>query len=292
MAIKVQVKETGTNKVQPNQFNNGAYYGVSEFIGVEPTLGYVPSANTTMNMSWNTMPFAGISGEFATPWAGSANTFAANTLPYARQNGLAGQLPGLWQRNAMNTGLYGAQINPCFGTATMPALGVMPWAINGMTAPFASTMGVNAPGWNGCSINPIAHSANAQQAAICPQNAIAHLLIDILDDGIQYLLVADLPGVKNDDLELTVENGVLVIKAIVQSTTFGAGIDVAAPVATILREKAPIKMYQRAFVLGRDVIVEDITASVTNGVLTISLPKVNAITGVPTRIRNSVTACA
>ena len=122
------------------------------------------------------------------------------------------------------------------------------------------------------------------------QSVSAHLPIDVLDNGSQYLLVADLPGVKIDDLELTVENGLLMIKAVSQATAFVPGVDVTTPVATISREKAPVKIYQRAFAIGRDVTVENITASLSNGVLTISLPKVSMVTGTPSRIRNTVVA--
>jgi len=280
MAIKVQVKETGTSKVQPNLFNNGAYTGMgaSEFIGVQPTFGGINGMwNTPAVNAWNT-PFIGMN---SVPGA-SANTmtgingfnsvptqFGTSLLPYARQNAFAGQLPGMWQREAL--------MSP-----SAMSMGVAPWMTAGAYGQTAGLAG-STFGLNGLELS--------QQAAMNGQTMVAHLPIDILDDGIQYLLVADLPGVKIDDLELTVENGLLVIKAVAQSTTFVPGIDVTAPVATVLREKAPVKVYQRTFAIGRDVTVENITASISNGVLTISLPKVNAITGTSSRIRNTVSAC-
>ena len=70
-----------------------------------------------------------------------------------------------------------------------------------------------------------APSMAPQQTAMASQPVSAHLPIDVLDNGSQYLLVADLPGVKIEDLELTVENGLLMIKAVSQATTFVPGVD-------------------------------------------------------------------
>ncbi|MCH2132461.1 MAG: Hsp20/alpha crystallin family protein [Phycisphaerales bacterium] len=317
MAIKVQVKETGTNKVQSNLFNNGATLGMGgyDFVGVQPTMNASFGAwNTPASMSWN-MPFAGMNAmtdlSAASAWNTPA-TFAASTLPYARQNAFMGQLPGMWQSESF--------VNPFTTTAAYaaPAMGFSPWmtgfngqasSFNGLSglntpavaaqsvSPMINTLGMNAMGANTLGMNAMGYNtpgnvALSQQAAITGQPVIAHLPIDVLDDGSQYLLVADLPGVKIDDLELTVENGILVIKGVAQSTTFVPGLSVTTPVATISREKAAVKIYQRAFAIGRDITVEDITASITNGVLTISLPKVNAITGTPSRIRNTVAAVA
>ncbi len=270
MAIKVQVKETGTSKVQPNLFNNGTTMGmnVSDFIGVQPTNGGAFGAwNLPTYNAWN-MPFAGMNTMLNSTPAGLP---VASTLPYARQNAFIGQLPGMWQGTFMNP-------------ATTAFTSSTPWlnGFNSLTNPVMNAMGFGS----------LASNASVDQTMVNGQTTVAHLPVDVLDDGTQYLLVADLPGVKIDDLELTVENGLLVIKAVAQSTTFIPGIDVTAPVATIAREKAPIKVYQRAFAIGRDITVENITASITNGVLTISLPKVNMVTGTPSRMRNTVAACA
>ncbi|MDG2423810.1 MAG: Hsp20/alpha crystallin family protein [Phycisphaerales bacterium] len=335
MAIKVQVKETGTSKVQPNLFNNGATMGMnaSDFVGVQPTIGGAFGAwNLPTYNAWN-MPVASMN-------ANTPASFSTTTLPYARQNAFFGQLPGMWQgefmspvaasflgstpwassfngqmptmaaMNGINSsllGTYAGQQNMSPVAASF--LGSTPWAnsFNGQMPTMAAMNGINSSllgtyagqqnmspmmmntlGVNGLGINTV----NGVNGTINSQTAVAHLPVDVLDDGTQYLLVADLPGVKIDDLELTVENGLLAIKAVAQSTTFIPGIDVTAPVATIAREKAPVKVYQRSFAIGRDVTVENITASITNGVLTISLPKVNMVTGTPSRIRNTVAACA
>ena len=292
MAIKVQVKETGTSKVQPNLFNNGATMGmnVSEFVGVQPAVnGTFGSWNLPAYNAWN-MPFASMNSLYGnTP----ASFSATSTLPYARQNAFIGQLPGLWQGGFMNPATAAVTSNTPWANSFF---GQMPMTtLNGMVNPMMNTFAGQqsiSPMQSNLGLSSFTGTPVTDQSMINGQTSVAHLPVDVLDDGTQYLLVADLPGVKIDDLELTVENGLLVIKAVAQSTTFIPGIDVTAPVATITREKAPVKVYQRAFAIGRDITVENITASITNGVLTISLPKVNMVTGTPSRIRNTVAACA
>tara|TARA_Y100000589_G_scaffold303371_1_gene315662 strand:- start:138 stop:1010 length:873 start_codon:yes stop_codon:yes gene_type:complete len=289
MAIKVQVKENGTSKVQPNLFNNGATMGMNsyDFVGVQPTtcMNGFGTWNTPAFNAWNT-PITGIN---AMNTINTTPAFASTTsLPYARQNAFLGQLPGMWQGDIAAQMITPAAINPWFS------------GINAQAAALANGIntGMNYTATTGLPVATGAFGLNAmttpsfvpQQTAMTSQSVSAHLPIDVLDNGSQYLLVADLPGVKIDDLELTVENGLLMIKAVSQATAFVPGVDVTTPVATISREKAPVKIYQRAFAIGRDVTVENITASLSNGVLTISLPKVSMVTGTPSRIRNTVVA--
>ena len=290
MAIKVQVKENGTSKVQPNLFSNGATMGMNsyDFVGVQPTtcMNGFGTWNTPAFNAWNT-PITGIN---TMNTINTTPAFASTTsLPYARQNAFLGQLPGMWQGDIAAQMISPVAMNPWFsGLNAGINTGVNYAAATGLpVAPgFSTPVGSGTFGINTLSAPAIA----PQQTAMTSQSVSAHLPIDVLDNGSQYLLVADLPGVKIDDLELTVENGLLMIKAVSQATTFVPGVDVTTPVATISREKAPVKIYQRAFAIGRDVTVENITASLSNGVLTISLPKVSMVTGTPSRIRNTVVA--
>jgi HSP20 family protein len=290
MAIKVQVKENGTSKVQPNLFNNGAAMGVnsSDFVGVQPaSMNGFGTWTTPASNAWNT-PMTGINTMNTTP--SFSNT---TSLPYARQNAYLGQLPGMWQGEIAAQMTSPVAVNPWFSglnpqVATLangitPGVNYVPTTGLPVGSSFSSPVAAGTFGLN--SMNP-----SGQQAAMASQSVAAHLPIDVLDNGSQYLLVADLPGVKIDDLELTIENGLLMIKAVSQATTFVPGIDMTTPVTTISREKAAVKIYQRAFAIGRDVTVENITSSLSSGVLTITLPKVNMVSGTPSRIRNSVVA--
>ena len=286
MAIKVQVKENGTSKVQPNLFNNGATMGMNsyDFVGVQPTcMNGFGTWNTPAFNAWNT-PITGIN---TMNTINTTPAFASTTsLPYARQNAFLGQLPGMWQGDIAAQMISPVAMNPWF--SGLNNTGVNYTATTGL--PVATSFGTPVASGTFGMNTLAAPSIAPQQTAMTSQTVSAHLPIDVLDNGSQYLLVADLPGVKIEDMELTVENGLLMIKAVSQATTFVPGVDVTTPVATISREKAPVKIYQRAFAIGRDVTVENITASLSNGVLTISLPKVSMVAGTPSRIRNTVVA--
>ena len=267
MAIKVQVKETGSTKTQSNMFSNGATFASNsyDFVGVQP------AAINGLN-AMNGFVSANAMNPFVTP-------LAFPNMPYARQNTIFGQLPGV-----------GQQTLPCSGMMTTPA------ALNPMFAATANTAiaahPLNAMGLNAAWTAPVNTTWAPTNLSTTVPTATA-LPVDIFDDGSQYLVTADLPGVKIDDIELTVENGVLTVKAIAEATSFVPGLEVAIPTATLIREKAPVKILQRSLVIGRDIAVENITAVITNGILTISLPKIAVMNTVPSRMSsNAVTAVA
>ena len=136
MAIKVQVKENGTSRVQPNLFNNGASMGINsyDFVGVQPTAcmnGFGNWTTPSFN-AWNT-PITGIN---------AMNTINMNpaftstsSLPYARQNAFVGQLPGMWQVDFAPQTNLPAGVNPWFSNLTPQQTAAM-------------TNGMNGTGWN------------------------------------------------------------------------------------------------------------------------------------------------
>lgn len=87
--------------------------------------------------------------------------------------------------------------------------------------------------------------------------------VDIFDHGDELVVVADLPGVKKDDIDIRVENNVLTIRGNVQPEDHGG---------YILREYH-LRPYFRQFQLGEHVDQERIRAEMKYGVLTIGLPK-------------------
>jgi len=98
--------------------------------------------------------------------------------------------------------------------------------------------------------------------------------VDILEQDDKLLLLADMPGVKPDDLEVTYERGQLTIHGRVQprqddNTDF------------ILREYGVGDFY-RVFQIGEGIDAERIEAELKNGVLTLHLPKVQEV--VPRKI--------
>jgi HSP20 family protein len=77
--------------------------------------------------------------------------------------------------------------------------------------------------------------------------------VDVFQNADGYLVVADLPGTKKEELEVRVEG---------RKLTFGGPIGDGK--------------FHREFQLPRDVNSEDIGADLDNGVLTLTLPKLEA----------------
>jgi HSP20 family protein len=90
-------------------------------------------------------------------------------------------------------------------------------------------------------------------------------LTDIIDNGDEILVIADVPGVNEKAVEVTLEKNLLTIHA-------------APPVETVEKYSLTYSEYsvgdfERKFVVSEDVDRERIDAKVKNGVLTVHLPK-------------------
>lgn len=88
---------------------------------------------------------------------------------------------------------------------------------------------------------------------------------DIHETDKEIVLVADLPGVRPDHLEVTLENRVLTISA-------RTSVEEPAGKELIYREFGPAE-YRRSFSLSDEVDRAGITARIKNGVLRLVLPK-------------------
>jgi len=109
--------------------------------------------------------------------------------------------------------------------------------------------------------------------------------VAIADNGGEYVLEADLPGVSMDDIELTATNGVLEIEAITKrsfSATQANGSRFRQQVGGIWR---------RSFSLGSDIEVNEISARIVNGVLTVVLPKKLGVCGETLMNREASLVC-
>lgn len=89
--------------------------------------------------------------------------------------------------------------------------------------------------------------------------------VDVLEDETGITLLADLPGVPKDQLELKVE---------------GDTLQIEAPVAPQMPERLQpvyaevrVPRYRRAFTLSRELDSSRIDASLKDGVLTLRIPK-------------------
>ena len=91
---------------------------------------------------------------------------------------------------------------------------------------------------------------------------------NIHEDKDGYVLQAEMPGVSKDNLEITVENGELIIVGR-RSRTHPAG-------EWIHRESRQVD-YRRVFELDPSIDTNRVTAKVEQGVLTLHLPKAEAL---------------
>ncbi len=102
--------------------------------------------------------------------------------------------------------------------------------------------------------------------------------IDILDLGTEIHLIADLPGVKKDDIDIELMPGSITIKAEVT-----AGVE---------REEQPYKRRERGYMaykrkldLPEDVIPDKAKARFNNGVLEVTMPRKEPVQKItPTRV--------
>lgn len=100
-----------------------------------------------------------------------------------------------------------------------------------------------------------------------PQRERVWPAVDIYDNDKEVLLLADLPGVRSEDLNVHIENGQLTVGAIRHGAAHGA----------LLAGDARTYEYERAFRLGEGVATDQISAHLKNGVLEVRLPKREAL---------------
>ena len=93
--------------------------------------------------------------------------------------------------------------------------------------------------------------------------------VDIIENPDQLLLIADLPGVPADNINVQYENGVLTLHARVQPRQ-------PAATAKVLLCEYGVGDFVRTFRIGEGIDPGRITAETANGVLTLHLPKTPA----------------
>ena len=88
--------------------------------------------------------------------------------------------------------------------------------------------------------------------------------VDIYDHGEEIVLVADMPGVSGDSLDIHLEKGMLTIRG--RASPFPAD-------GEMVFQEYQVGDFVRSFTVTEDVDTEGISAELTNGVLTLRLPK-------------------
>lgn len=114
---------------------------------------------------------------------------------------------------------------------------------------------------NACMTKP-EPAAIAQNPSTSPVNFTPR--VDVWETEQEFLVHADIPGVKPGDINLSFENGQLTLHGKVQPA-------ISNPRA-ILREYG-VGDFVRTFAINEDVDASKINADYKNGVLTVKLPK-------------------
>ena len=89
--------------------------------------------------------------------------------------------------------------------------------------------------------------------------------VDIYETDDAVIVEADMPGVDREAVDVKIDNGVLSI--------LGRAAGTSGPSVTRLYEEFTRGDYYRAFALGEDVDEGKVAAAVSNGVLTVTLPR-------------------
>lgn len=102
--------------------------------------------------------------------------------------------------------------------------------------------------------------------------------IDVKDNKDHYLISAELPGVKKEDIHLTLEDGVLTLEAETKQE------DKEEKEGKVIRQERRYGKLMRSFNVGNNVHEGDISASFESGILTLTAPKVKETTPETRRI--------
>ena len=118
------------------------------------------------------------------------------------------------------------------------------------------------------NFNPF-HDFDELERAFFSDNALGEFKTDIQDKGDHYLLEADLPGMKKEDIAIDIDGDNLTIKAERKN-------EHEEKDKSYVRCERSYGSYQRAFDIS-GVEVADISAQYNDGVLKLNMPKKSAV---------------
>lgn len=90
--------------------------------------------------------------------------------------------------------------------------------------------------------------------------------VDIMTNGDVFTILADMPGVSEGDVDITLDKDVLTIRGFVSEMEMPEGYDMAVG-------EYGVGDYERSFTISDEVDRENIEATLSNGVLRVTLPK-------------------
>jgi HSP20 family protein len=95
--------------------------------------------------------------------------------------------------------------------------------------------------------------------------------LDVVERNNDFVVTAELPGIKKDDIDVSVENGVLTITAESRSETEEKEGD------RVIRQERRYGKYLRSLRLGKAVDEKKVKASYKDGILELTLPKAEEV---------------
>lgn len=90
--------------------------------------------------------------------------------------------------------------------------------------------------------------------------------VDIAEFSDRYELVSELPGLRKEDLKISVENGTLTLAGERKHYGFPEG-------TTVIRHETDTEPFSRSFDIPEEVHADSITAELKDGILRVQLPK-------------------
>ena len=106
--------------------------------------------------------------------------------------------------------------------------------------------------------------------------------VDVEEKNDELILTADLPGLTEEDVEISFENGVLTVRGQKEETSDGNKDDRRYHVS-----ERRSGSFQRSFTLPRTVSVNDVSATIEGGVLLLHMPKAAESKGRTIQIRSA-----
>ena len=91
--------------------------------------------------------------------------------------------------------------------------------------------------------------------------------LDVVERENEFIVKAEMPGVKKDEIEVSLENGVLTIGAETKSETVEKDGD------RVIRQERRYGKYVRSLRIGKEIDEKKIKAAYKDGVLELTLPK-------------------
>ena len=95
--------------------------------------------------------------------------------------------------------------------------------------------------------------------------------LDVTERDGEFVVTAELPGVKREDIEISIENGVLTVSAETRSETEEKEGE------RVLRQERRYGKYLRSLRLGKEIDDRKVKATLRDGVLELVLPKAEAV---------------